>query len=246
MLQFQAERSMQFKGVVPVDKPVGVSSHTVVSWARKHLDIQKIGHTGTLDPLASGILILLIGREATVLQDTYLKQDKEYECTMRLGVGTDTLDCTGEVTERQSWDQVKTITKKQVTTAIAAFVGDQRQLVPVYSAIKFHGRKLYDLARQGRAMPKKMPERTISLYSLSLLDFHKAAKAQTLTVTFRVHCSSGTYVRVLAQDIGKKLGLAATVTALRRTRIGTLSLSDIEICPLIPKEFYLFENTPQI
>lgn len=244
MLQFQAEGTMELRGVVPVDKPVGVSSHTVVSWARKHLDLRKVGHTGTLDPLASGLLILLIGKEATVQQDAYLKLDKEYVCSLRLGVTTDTLDCTGSVTGRHDWNEVETITEQQVITVLQDFVGSQLQMVPLFSAVRVGGKRLYDVARKGKPGPAKRPERTVTIFALTLESFNKNLETKQLEVTVRVACSSGTYIRVLADSIGKALHVGATVTALRRTKIGDLTLETVQLCPLIPKQFYLFEKLP--
>lgn len=224
-------------GMIAVDKPVGVSSHTVVNWARKVFGVKRIGHTGTLDPLASGLLILLVSRSYTKLQDTYLKQDKEYRVTMRLGVVSDTYDSTGVLSEQMPVSEVLQITDENIRTALLSFVGESEQQVPVFSAVKRGGQKLYQLARSGEADTVELPTRLITIYSIDDI-WTDRSDSQAVFVSFTVSCSSGTYVRSLVHDCGQKLGTGAVVTALRRTAIGDFLLSDAPICPNIPKRFY--------
>jgi tRNA pseudouridine55 synthase len=232
-------------GVVLIDKPNGVSSHWVVNWARKHSGIKKIGHTGTLDPLATGLLILLIGKKFTKQQVNYLKQDKEYECTAKLGLTSDSYDIEGEILHTTAWEKLQQINQEKLELVLPTFKGEIQQTVPIFSAVKQKGKKLYQLAREAKNNPevKKMvdellqnlPVRTVTIKSLDLLDFHVNKNKQEITFSFRVECSSGTYIRSLAHDIGQKLGVGATVLSLRRTKIGEITLDQAQMCPLIPK-----------
>jgi tRNA pseudouridine55 synthase len=229
------------QGIVIVDKPTGVTSHTVVNWARRCSGIKKIGHTGTLDPLATGILILLIGRKYTKLQSQYLKQDKTYECVAKLGLTTDTYDIDGEKLLQSSWDEVSKITKEDILKLLPDFTGNIEQRVPIYSAVKQNGKKLYELARQAKHDPdvnikvtqllKDLPSRNISIFSLTLDDFIVDQLNKEILIKFTVSCSSGTYIRSLAHDIGQILGVGATVVELRRTKIGEISIDQVKLCP---------------
>lgn len=229
------------EGVLFVDKPTGFSSHFLVNWARKLSGIRKVGHTGTLDPLATGLLILLIGKKYTKLQPTYLKKDKEYICTARLGLQTDTYDIDGETLLSADWEKVSAITKSKLEKLIPQFIGNIEQTVPLFSAVKKDGKKLYQLARKAQTniavkaevlkLLENLPKRNINIYTLELLDFQKDSVLKEITFTFKVFCSSGTYVRSIAHDIGKILGVGATVITLRRTKIGSFSLYDALVCP---------------
>lgn len=230
------------EGILFVDKPTGVSSHRVVNWARKLSGIKKVGHTGTLDPLATGLLILLIGRKYTRLQDEYLKQDKEYECTAQLGITTDSYDIDGTVLETADWSDIVQITKDQLEKTLLKFTGEIQQAVPIYSAVKKQGKKLYEIAREAKKneaaqkmaneILENLPKRTVQIYNLQLTDFEKNEAQKKLTFSFKVSCSSGTYIRSLAHDIGTELGVGATVVSLRRTKIGGTSIDQVEMCPL--------------
>ncbi|MCA9369116.1 MAG: tRNA pseudouridine(55) synthase TruB [Pseudomonadales bacterium] len=231
-------------GMLLVDKPSGISSHTVVNWARKAFGVKKIGHTGTLDPLASGLLVLLVSREYTKLQDTYLKQDKEYFVVAELGVVSDTFDRMGRVEQTATYDELALVTQSQIDSALHAFVGESLQTVPAFSAVKIAGEKLYDLARKGNIDTFDLPTRSITLTNIVLHSVMRDGQQKKVFVTFSVGCSSGTYVRSLVQDFGVTLGCGALVSELRRERIGTFCIQDEQtICPVVPKRFHITKKS---
>jgi len=230
------------EGVLLVDKPMGVSSHAVVNWARRCSGIKKIGHTGTLDPLATGLLILLIGRSYTKLQDKYLKKNKEYLCTAKLGLQTDSYDIDGDVITQTDWSEISKISREDIERAMFDFSGEIKQIVPVFSAVKRGGRKLYALMREAKNKQEdvsdlinNLPIRNVQVYNLSLIDFDIDEPKKEATFSFTVACSSGTYIRSLVHDIGQKLGVGATVVQLRRTTIGEISIDQAKMCPLFLK-----------
>lgn len=233
---------VQKGGVLAVDKPSGISSHTVVNWARKVFGIRKIGHTGTLDPLASGLLVLLIGREFTKKQAYYLRQDKEYIVTARLGIETDTYDSMGRTVAVCDWEQITGISSSEIKKVCASFIGISQQRVPAFSAVKQGGEKMYDLALAGKVEASELPSRSITIHVLSVLDSMIDAEHTARYVTIRVACGSGTYIRSLIHDVGKLLGCGACVTELRRTAIGTMTVSDAEVCPLVPSKYILHKK----
>ena len=193
-------------GVLVVDKPAGFTSFDVVAVVRRLSGQRKIGHTGTLDPNATGVLPLLLGN-ATKAQDIVPNHDKEYVADFRLGLKTDTLDIWGKVVcEKQSnaaSEEIKKIIKK--------YTGEIEQIPPMFSAVSVNGQRLYDLARQGKEIERKA--RKITVYELELLSFDEEKQSGTL----RVKCSRGTYIRTLIDDIGAELGTGAVMTALNRT-----------------------------
>lgn len=195
-------------GVLLVDKSPDMTSHDVVAVARRCLDTKKIGHCGTLDPMATGMLILVIGT-GTKLQDLLMSEDKEYTGSLKLGVTTGTQDREGEVLETR---EVPALTDEEVKAAFDAFKGDFYQLPPMVSAIKINGVPLYKLARKGLEVERK--ERFVRVYD------YEIQKVALPDVDFRVVCSKGFYVRTYAHDIGAKLGCGAHLTSLRRTRSG--------------------------
>ncbi len=195
-------------GIVAVDKPEGISSAKVVARVKRHLNVKKVGHTGTLDPFATGLMLCGINK-GTRISRFLLGGPKQYRATLCLGVTTDTLDCTGQVENRADPSVLAQITEQQVQETVNAFVGPQLQHPPIYSALKHNGQPLYKLARQGKAVQK--PPREIEIYSIAMV------KVEMPHVTIDVHSSAGTYIRSLAQDIGAKLGCGAHLTALRRT-----------------------------
>ncbi len=199
-------------GVLALDKPLGVSSNTALQQARRLLQACKAGHTGTLDPLASGLLPLTFG-EATKFSADLLDADKDYEAQLALGAVTTTGDAEGEVIGRHDVD----VTREAFEAVLARFIGPQQQVPPMHSAIKKDGQPLYALARQGREVERA--PRQITIERLALLHWDRLAPVVTVT------CSKGTYVRVLAQDIGAALGCGAHLKALRRTRVGPLRLA---------------------
>lgn len=200
-------------GVLVTDKPSGPTSQDIVRQARKFFNT-KVGHTGTLDPLATGVLALVVGR-ATRLAQFLQTDDKEYEAELRLGETTDTLDREGQILTKHSIPEIST---QQAQSVISQFVGEIQQQPPMFSAVKVDGKKLYKLARQNRIIER--PFRTVSVFSLELL------KQTSVSWHIRVHCSSGTYVRALAHDIGQKLGCGAFLYNLRRIRSGSFGLND--------------------
>lgn len=210
------------KGMLLVDKPVGPTSHDLVAWARKVFRVRKIGHTGTLDPLASGLLILLVGREFTKLQIQLLKQEKTYLVTAEMGVTSNTFDKLGKMMKSRVLNQP---TDNQLRTTLNEFLGEIDQEVPAFSAVKIGGKKLYNLARRKNEVLPVLPSRRISIRRIDLIEYSWPF------VSLRIDCSSGTYVRSLVNDLGKKLGVGAVVFALRRERIGLFDLGQAAVCP---------------
>ncbi|WP_231747073.1 tRNA pseudouridine(55) synthase TruB [Burkholderia sp. BDU5] len=198
-------------GVLLLDKPVGLSSNDALMRAKRLYLAKKAGHTGTLDPLASGLLPLCFG-EATKFSQDLLDADKTYEATMRLGVRTTTGDAEGDVLDTRD----VACDEAAVAATLARFIGDIVQVPPMYSALKRDGKPLYEYARAGQTLERE--GRTVTIRSLELLS------CALPDVTFRVTCSKGTYVRTLAEDIGEALGCGAHLTMLRRTGVGSLSL----------------------
>ena len=198
---------MPVNGILVIDKPAGPTSHDVVFQVRRLLGA-KVGHTGTLDPLATGVLPLLLGL-GTRLSRFLQADDKEYEAAVELGVSTDTYDREGRVIEQRP---VPKLTPTQVTEALSGFIGSISQRPPAYSAVKVGGRKLYELARRGEEV--SVPERAVQIHGIDLV------RIEGVTLRLVVRCSSGTYIRSLAHDLGAKLGCGAVLASLRRTRVG--------------------------
>lgn len=210
-------------GILPVDKPAGWTSFDVLAKLRGALGTRKLGHSGTLDPMATGVLAVFIGR-ATAAADRQLNHDKTYEATLRLGVQTDTGDITGTVL--QTAPLPPTLDAATVQAVLPRFVGAQQQLPPMYSAVKIGGQPLYKAARAGKTV-KRTP-RPITIYSIDYLGSPAPGD-----FTLRVACSKGTYIRVLAEDIGTALGVPATLAALRRTKAGVFTLEQAHTLPEI-------------
>jgi len=204
-------------GIYLVDKPSGPSSHAIVNYFRKKSSIKRVGHCGTLDPLASGLLIILVGREYTRKQILYLKKDKEYLVEAQLGIQTDTYDKTGQITQQKNWQELQKIKKTDLTKVLPLFKGKIKQTVPIFSAVKVGGQKLYQKARRGEKV--KLPIREIEIKKLILKKYKKDVKNEKITFELLVNCSSGTYIRSLIHDLGNKLETGAHVIALRRTKI---------------------------
>jgi tRNA pseudouridine55 synthase len=197
-------------GILPVDKPVGPTSHDVVAMARRALKTRRIGHTGTLDPFASGLLLLCLG-PSTRLAEYVAAQPKSYVATMRLGTVTDTDDHLGEpLRTSEGWSEV---TEEEVRAALDGQLGEIQQIPPRFSAKRVAGERMYDVARRGEHV--ELSPVTVTVREIELLAFSPPE------VRFRVDCSSGTYIRAIARDVGAALGVGAHLTQLRRTRIGT-------------------------
>jgi tRNA pseudouridine55 synthase len=201
-------------GALVVDKPVGMTSHDVVQAIRNGTSLRRAGHTGTLDPRASGVLVILVG-PAVRLSEYVSASDKRYQAIIRLGGTTDTFDAEGRVTPTKNPVDV---TEEQFEEVLKTFVGEIEQTPPPYSAVKVQGRKAYEMARQGEEVD--LAPRKITVHHLEVLEWTPPE------VVIDVHCSSGTYVRSLANDLGIKLGCGAYLVGLRRTKSGRFSLRD--------------------
>ena len=199
-------------GVLIIDKSAGPTSHDVVASVRRVLRMKKVGHTGTLDPAATGVLPIVLGK-ATKLSRYLVGCDKSYRGVVTLGVTTDTLDAVGEVLEEKPVD----VTEEQIEAVLEQFRGDIKQVPPMYSAKKIDGKKLYELARQGVEVEREAKD--VRIDELKLVSFDGT------DIVVDVTCTSGTYIRVLALDIGEALGCGAHLSALRRTRVGSFDLS---------------------
>lgn len=211
---------MKEDDVVFIDKPAGITSFGVVARVRRRLSEQlgkkaKVGHTGTLDPFATGLMIIVTGKECRNAGN-YSKLDKEYEAIIRLGQTSTTGDPEGELTNIST----DVPTKEAVEAALKQFTGEITQRPPMYSAIKINGRRAYDLARKGEVV--EMPQRQVTVYSLELLEYTYP------DIRIRVHVSSGTYIRTLAEDIGSVLSTGAYCAELRRTKVAEWSVVDAE------------------
>ena len=215
------------EGIYPVCKPEGVSSFRMVQLVRKHLKIKKVGHTGTLDPFASGVLVICAGRPATRLISKLMGGDKEYDATLQLGTITDTQDPEGQILEQRP---VPDLTKGLIKECLEHFTGEQMQTPPSYSALKHNGKPLYYYARKGIKVVKE--PRLINIKELHCVSVHKD------TLTLRIVCSRGTYIRTLAADIGDFFGCGAYLSMLKRTRNGYFSLQDT-----LPGEELFIEET---
>ncbi len=200
-------------GVVLIDKPSGITSHDVVDVIRKIFKGYKVGHTGTLDPLATGLLTICVG-EATKLSNELTAEDKCYNVKMLLGIETDTYDITGRIVFASVVDKDEIYIKER----IKRFIGKQMQVPPIYSAIKVEGKRAYQVAREGGSIELK--PREIEIYDIDNIKVDLSLKE----VSFDVHCSKGTYIRSLVNDIGKKIGCGATMTDLRRTKCGSFGI----------------------
>ena len=200
-------------GIINVYKEAGFTSFDVVAKLRGILGIKKIGHTGTLDPDATGVLPICVGK-ATKVCDLLTDKDKTYRAVMRLGVVTDTQDMTGKVLCRREVN----VTEASVREAISSFVGPVEQIPPMYSALKVNGKKLCDLARQGVTVERT--SRTVMIHNITVID------VALPLVTMEVTCSKGTYIRTLCQDIGEKLGCGACMDSLVRTRVSGFTLEE--------------------
>jgi tRNA pseudouridine55 synthase len=216
----------ELEGVLLIDKPTGMTSHDVVYRLRRKLQMQRIGHAGTLDPMATGLLIMLVGK-ATKISQYLMSTDKVYEGEATLGVRTNSQDAEGEVMETRP---VPALSADDVRAAMKGFLGDQYQTPPMFSAVKIGGVPLYKKAREGEEVERE--PRFIRVASFDLLSF------ESPKLTFRLACTKGTYVRTIANDLGEKIGCGAHLSALRRTGSGKfgiadcIALADFEALPL--------------
>lgn len=204
---------MERSGVINIYKEAGYTSHDVVAKLRGILKQKKIGHTGTLDPQAQGVLPVCLGK-GTKLCDLLADHDKEYEAVLRLGITTDTQDMEGNVLQESSVQ----VSEEEVRTCILSFQGEQMQVPPMYSALKVNGKKLYELAREGKVVERKA--RSVTFHKIEVLWM------ELPKVKIRVQCSKGTYIRTLCNDIGEKLGCGGCMEELLRTRVERFALED--------------------
>lgn len=201
-------------GIIIIDKPKDYTSHDVVNVVRKNLKTTKVGHTGTLDPNATGVLPVLIGK-ATKISKYLIEHDKTYIAELTLGKKSSTGDIEGEIIEEK---EVPNLSEEQIKNTLASFLGKQMQTPPIYSSIKINGKKAYEYARSGQTV--EIPAREIEITEISLLSFEKDS------IIFKVSCSKGTYIRVLCEDIAKKLGTVGLMQNLRRTRVDKFDIKD--------------------
>jgi len=197
-----------------INKPLGLTSHDVVAFVRRKLKVRKVGHAGTLDPQATGVLVLLVG-VCTKLFDSFMKLDKEYAAEVTLGTKTSTADSTGQVLEVQDFSHV---TLAAVHKALPAFLGAIQQVPPMVSAVKYKGKRLYKLARQGKSVPRAA--RTVVIKELRLLSFSLPH------IRLYLKCSRGTYVRQLAEDLAAALGCVGHISQIQRLSVGPYSLDN--------------------
>lgn len=221
-------------GVLLIDKPQGISSHDVVRRVRKILQQKKVGHAGTLDPMATGVLPILVG-QATKASNYLMDHDKTYVATLRLGIQTDTGDREGNILEKA--DVPSAFWQAQnIQTVLQSFLGEQMQKPPMYSAIKIQGKKLYEYARQHEKV--EVPERKIRIYNIQLLSLHPESQE----IVWEASVSKGTYMRTLCEDIARKLGNIGCMSALVRTQVNqfhltdTISLDELEKNPDLAQE----------
>jgi len=200
------------QGVIIIDKPKGYTSHDVVNILRKELQTKKVGHTGTLDPNATGVLPILIG-EATKISKYLIEHDKEYIATIYLGAKTNTGDSEGEIIEEKT---ITELNEETIKTVLESFLGKQMQIPPIYSAIKINGKKAYEYAREGQEI--KLEPRKINIKSIELINYEKNE------ITFKVECSKGTYIRVLCENIAEKLETVGYMKELRRTKVNEFNI----------------------
>ena len=209
----RAEMKQELSGILNINKPKGLTSHDVVEKIRKISGIQKVGHAGTLDPIAIGVLVVCLGK-ATRLVQFIMQSPKTYKATLRLGISTDTHDAEGKIINEVPVN----VTLEEIKEALQTFLGPIEQIPPLYSAIKVGGKRLYELAREGKAITP--PPRQVEIYRIEVLNW------ESPFLTLEIECSPGTYIRALARDLGEKLGCGAHVTELVRLRSGRFSLEE--------------------
>lgn len=206
-------KPLTIDGLLILDKPRGLTSHEVVARVRHAIKLRPVGHTGTLDPMATGVLVVCVG-QATRISEYLLAHDKTYRATIRLGIETDTYDADGQISAAHAVN----VDEAAARRALTKFIGDIRQVPPMHSAIKREGQKLYELARAGIEVER--PARPVTIHAIDLLDW------QSPDLTIDVKCSAGTYIRSIAHDLGQELGTGAHLIALRRTASGPFTVDE--------------------
>ncbi len=213
-MRIQTNERRQLQGIVLVNKPAGITSHDVVGFVRRTFKMRRVGHAGTLDPMATGVLVILLG-PSTKLMDQFVGFDKTYRATLRLGLKTSTADITGQALLERPYAAV---TEAAVREVFARFTGEIRQKPPMVSAVKHQGERLYKIARQGIEVEREA--RLVRIHELELLRF-ALPEAE-----FLMRCSKGTYVRQLAEDVGEVLGCGACISQIERTQVGPFDIKD--------------------
>lgn len=208
---------MDINGILIIDKPQGVTSHDVVAKIRKLIGVKRVGHTGTLDPMATGVLGICIGK-ATRIAEYLSSNDKEYVAEAVFGIVTDSLDTTGRVMDSAD---ASAVGEEDILAATRSFVGEILQIPPMVSAVHHEGKRLYELAREGKRIERQ--PRRVTVSKMELLEFHPGEHS---VAKWRVECSSGVYVRSLCADIGEKLGCGAAMSSLRRIRTGVFDIGN--------------------
>lgn len=218
--------------ILIINKPKGLTSHDVVDLVRKKLGVRKVGHAGTLDPGATGVLIILVGKK-TKEQAKYMGMEKEYVAEVEFGMATETGDRDGRlIAKLPNWfrkseisfgKQIVKLRRKEIEDVLPKFIGRVKQKVPLYSAVKVKGKKLYQLARKGER-PRELPEREVEIKEIKILDFKKGTDKTYPVVKLKVTCGKGVYIRQLAVDLGKALGVPAYLKSLVRTRVGKFGI----------------------
>jgi tRNA pseudouridine55 synthase len=204
-------------GIAIINKPKGCTSQDVVTKVKKILNVKKVGHAGTLDPIATGVLVVLIGK-GTKLSEKLMQHDKSYAATLKLGIATETGDTEGKTVETKEVN-LDVMNENKIKAALNKFLGKQMQTPPIYSAIKVNGKKLYEYARKGETVEIKARE--IEIFDIKLNSINK----ENLEINFEVSCSKGTYIRTLCEDIAKDLGTLGCLSGLVRTRVGEFEIS---------------------
>ncbi len=226
-------------GIIIINKEKACTSHDIVKKAKKILN-EKVGHTGTLDPNATGVLPLLVGK-GTEISKYIINHDKIYEATIQLGEKRDTADIEGKVIEEKPVS-LEVLESKKVETVLKSFIGKQEQIPPIYSAIKVNGKKLYEYARKGQEV--SIEPRSIEIYNITLININKNDK----TITFRVHCSKGTYIRTLCEEISEHLENVGYMKELKRLQVGeftlenSIKIEELENQKILEKNFITLEN----
>jgi tRNA pseudouridine55 synthase len=210
------------EGFLLIDKPAGITSHDVVNRVRRITGEKRVGHAGTLDPFATGLLIVGVGRAATREMEKLVGLDKTYEAVFVLGARSDTDDRTGKIEEAPIGNLP--LPEGGIQKVLKQFVGEIEQVPPTYSAIKIGGKKMYEEARKGR--PMEATPRHVTIYSIEILNTQQLNDSTTQRLHLRIHCSSGTYIRAIARDLGEALGGGGYVETLRRTSIGPFLVDD--------------------
>jgi len=213
-MKVQAAVQNTFQGIVLVNKPAGITSHDVVGFVRRTFKMRQVGHAGTLDPMATGVLVVLVGK-ATKLSDKFVAFDKTYRATLRLGLKTATADIMGKTMLERPYDGID---QEAVAKVFLQFTGEIEQKPPMVSAVKHKGERLYKIARQGIEVER--PARKVRIDELRIL------QCRLPEVEFLMSCSKGTYVRQLAEDVGEVLGCGACISQIERTKVGPFDIKD--------------------